>query len=108
MKYIPLFIVLIFSHQLVAAKCLSIDELEIERQSLDTAIASSQSCQSDADCELLSLGCPIGCSTPVNRSSSETIIALAERYHSKTCDKCMYKCPPQTSPICVENICVQK
>lgn len=108
MKYLPLLIAIIFSNHAFGEQCLSHEELEIDRQEIYKVLETSQSCTKDSDCGLLSLGCPIGCATPVNKEHSVKITSMAEDYHSKRCHRCEYKCKRFTSAICVENQCVQK
>jgi len=80
----------LFDEEQQAAQCVA------REAAVWNAIDDARTCSLDADCQLVSLGCPFGCLTSINRGQAESVRALAEEFHAATrlpgCGQCVYSC----------------
>jgi len=78
--------------------------VEEYEQKLETA----NYCDTMEDCIILSLGCPFGCGTYINKKEEESLTNYAKSYDEKGCSRCMYECMGPNQPVCENNKCVGK
>ena len=74
-------------------------------------IKANQSCNDEADCAVLHLGCPFGCVTAVNRLTQADVLEAHEQYvayiENGLCGRCIYGCRSYRNPglVCERNTC---
>jgi hypothetical protein len=91
---------------LCLASCDPPTEEEIQEE-FNQAVAASNDCETDADCVLVTPGCPLGCGSAVNIEYETEIRNLAKKLifewqlGGKGCD---YSCPCMIA-VCSENKC---
>jgi len=65
-------------------------------------------CDVTEDCMILSLPCPFGCGSYINKKEEGVLSNYAKIYDDKDCSDCMYKCKGPAQPMCKNNKCVEK
>jgi hypothetical protein len=72
-------------------------------------VAEAAKCEADAECVLVTPGCPLGCSAIVNQSQKTHIEAKAEELRMEASApgmSCQYSCILPTDFTCENEICV--
>ncbi|MDJ0656956.1 MAG: hypothetical protein QNJ40_22540 [Xanthomonadales bacterium] len=80
-------------------------ECQDMESSVRLTIARSQVCTTDADCEVISLGCPFGCATPIQSTAYVAISTLNEAFQDR-CAYCLSGCASDPPPaVCRAGQC---
>jgi hypothetical protein len=93
-----------------AALCLASCEPPTEeaiQEEFNQAVAMSNDCETDADCVLVTPGCPLGCGSAVNIEHETEIRNLAKKLIFEWQlggRSCNYGCPYMTA-VCTEGTC---
>ena len=90
----------------VTSECWPVFELEKE---IVAVLETGSTCEVNEDCKLFNLGCPFGCSTPLNITQGLRVSAMTERFHDVSfeneCGDCRYKCLGYERAECVSGRC---
>ena len=62
-------------------------------------------CETDSDCVDFYPGCPLGCSTPVNKEYKDIFSKITENFRSKNEPQCEYKCIAPAKITCENYKC---
>ena len=62
-------------------------------------------CETDSDCVDFYPGCPLGCSTPVNKAYKDIFSKITENFRNKNEPKCEYKCMAPVKITCENYKC---
>ena len=62
-------------------------------------------CETDSDCVDFYPGCPLGCSTPVNKAYKDIFSKITENFRSKNEPQCEYKCMAPVKITCENYKC---
>lgn len=96
----------IFAATFVLGACAPSEE-EVQAE-FDAEVASSRACQTEADCTLISPGCPLGCWVVVSASArgrvEQKARELVEDYESGGAH-CEYQCPEAPGVACLAGQC---
>lgn len=86
-----------------AAQCkLLVDSLQ---QQLDIG----NYCKEDADCVVISLGCPFSCASPLNVNEDIARMAALKESYDHVCGGCEDDCPTlRGTPVCAQGKCALK
>src|SRR3989344_4718294 len=92
----------------IARKCSAETEYPSEeeaciKQTIRTEINNADHCEIDADCKMISLTCPLGCNTAVNRQEADRIRDMVAGFKSTCMDQCE---PPPTRVQCQAGKCI--
>jgi len=82
-----------------------VNKFETDQRKVWDLINASQSCNIDADCKLVDLGCPFGCGIGLNTSKEAEVAAVVKDFHDKH-SLCVYKCKASLAVSCVSNVCI--
>jgi len=68
-------------------------------------IDDSSSCETDADCVIVDLGCPFGCGVGLNVDKVDSVIEITNEYHQEF-GRCLFLCAAPEAVQCISNSCV--
>jgi hypothetical protein len=77
-----------------------------EEARLKAEIAEAGRCSADADCEVVTGACPLGCWMAVNKSEAPRIQAMLDDYGARS--TCVYSCIAHEGARCVSGSCEVK
>lgn len=102
-----LFIVFFFILQISAIGIENIKECDKIVSEFHSREGAANYCTKNDDCTILSVGCPFGCGSYINKKEKESLMEHASLYsRNKNCSDCMYDCVAPVKPVCENNRCV--
>lgn len=82
------------------------DGKKIEEAQIVSSIESARACSVDADCKIVSFGCPFGCAHSINQANQVALLEQVAKFNQGDCPSCAYRCTDnQQVPRCVAGTC---
>ena len=87
-----------------------VNEICSGKQAAEAEIVSSiekaRACDTDADCKIVSFGCPFGCAHSINQANEGALRAKVAAFNQGDCPSCAYRCAGhQQLPRCIAGVC---
>ncbi len=78
-----------------------------QESGINDLIEQGNFCETDSDCIAISLGCPFGCESYVNKGFDLNPLRELVDLFNAECDFCEYECPMPKEPVCESGKCVE-